>query len=476
MGRFFSNIQIQNNRNENIEQFKKSFCKSMEKKGYISSTKDDSSLTYMLAFSENNKWITLCSANYESGGESVKSDVQFLAESLKTCCISTSVVDSDFSILEMYNSTSSLTDMVVVGDGSGYGFEDDTEFKGKKEAWELLLTENNTWEQLSEIWNGDYVFTEEALSEMALLLGMDSENVLSEYDDLSNRTDENIVELHFKKKGKKALSLNATFIQMFGEVLEPLGFKKIKGKQPYFVRVVEGGEIIHVIAYRNEDPDHVSEKSFNILGGVATVYRNDIDLTIKPYDNKEWLDRNYLLYERLGIDLGDKFKKSIFKFSYKSDSEESMLFEVKRSLDVTKQIMLPFFDKIVDIDACIRYYYTFDPSRLNFMYDVEEFANNPTPYCSESFLLIKTNYRDDGIKRMEHAIARTANLIKEGKCGYSQKDFENECEKRNNFRLQQIAIRDKLLDDPKLNAKVMAMLEQSKTANIEKLKSYGLNI
>ena len=83
MGRFFSNIQIHNNRQENREQFKKSFCKSMEKKGYTASTEDDSSLTYVLAFSENNKWITLCSADYESGGEDVKKDVQFWRNLLK---------------------------------------------------------------------------------------------------------------------------------------------------------------------------------------------------------------------------------------------------------------------------------------------------------------------------------------------------------------------------------------------------------
>lgn len=220
----------------------------------------------------------------------------------------------------------------------------------------------------------------------------------------------------------------------------------------------------------------MDEKSFDILGGVATVYRNKIDLSIKPYDNKEWLDRNYLLYERLGMDLGDDFKRSIFKFSYKSDSEECMLSEVKRSMDVTKLVMVPFLDQITDIDSCIRYYYEFSSGRLNFICDVEEFTNNPAPYCSEELLPIKTNNRDDGIKRMEQTLARTAQLIKEGKCGYSQKDFEAQCERSNNFRLKQNAIRDKLLDTPELNAKVMEVLEQCKATNIETLRSYGLEI
>ena len=62
-------------------------------------------------------------------------------------------------------------------------------------------------------------------------------------------------------------TLNAAFKQIFGEALEPLGFQKIKSKHPYFVRVVEGGEIIHIIACKNEmaGPGH---KTFQIL-----VYR-----------------------------------------------------------------------------------------------------------------------------------------------------------------------------------------------------------
>ena len=465
MGRFFSNIQIHNNRQENREQFKKSFCKSMEKKGYTASTEDDSSLTYVLAFSENNKWITLCSADYESGGEDVKKDVQFLAESLKTCCISTNVVDSDFAILEMYNAASTLTDMVAVGDGSGYGFDDDTEFKGRKEAWEPYLTSGSTWEQLSEIWNGDYVFTEEALSEMAPLIGMDSENIISDYDDISNRTDKNIMQLHFKKKGKKALSLNAAFIQVFGEALEPLGFKKIKGKQPYFVRVVEGGEIIHVIAYRNEDPDHISEKSFNILGGVATVYRNNIDLSIKPYDNDYWLENNHSLYYRSHTDRGDKFRESIYKFSYKSDSEESMLSEVKRSLDVTKQIMLPFLDKIVDIDACIRHFNVV----LHLSSEIENYF--------EGFLYLKTdNYVDIIMEILNKKRAIYEHNVKMKKRGYTQEELERRRQNYEEVNKRAIALIEKIHTNPELYAEYTKKIEHRKAANIEKLKSYGLNI
>lgn len=501
MGRFFSNIQIQNNRNENKEQFKKSFCKSMEKKGYISSTEDDSSLTYILAFSENNKWITLCYADYESGGEDVKKDVQFLAESLKTCCISTSVVDSDFAILEMYNAASTLTDMVLVGDGSGYGFEDDTEFKGKKEAWELLLTENNTWEHLSEIWNGDYVFTEEALSKMAPVLGMDSQNIISDYDDLSNRTDENIMQLHFKKADKKkALSLNAAFIQVFGEALEPLGFVKLKKvKHPYFVRLI-GDEILHIVTYRKVRSIKRGYNSFEILGGIVTLYRRQIDFSdIQSLG----LNTNHSFYCNSNLELeldedimesairfecevweksrdwfvavesfNGAFRRSIVSFLCKSDDSVE---GVKNAFNVTKHVMLQVFDKVTELNEYIDYVYHVDKYSLRLCAFDEYISNQQNTL--EGLLLIKANYRDDGIERMEREIAIRVKEIQKGALGPGYgKDPDDVRNRFNKHRLEQNAIRDKMLDDPELNAKVMAELERRKAKNIKIFKSYGLEI
>ncbi len=469
MGRFFSNIQIQNNRNENSEQFAKSFCKSMEKKGYISSTEDDSSLTYMLAFSENNKWITLCSADYESGGEDVKKDVQFLAESLKTCCISTSVVDSDFAILEMYNATSSLTDMVIVGDGSSYGFDDDTDSKEKKEAWEPYLTSGSTWGQLSKIWNGDYVFTEEALSKMAPVLGMDSQNIISDYDDLSNRTDGNIVELHFKKADKKkTLSLDAAFKQVFGEYLEPLGFKKIKGKQPYFVRVVEGGEIIHVITYTNETTDDLKKKYFSILGGVATVYRDYIDLTKKPRDNESWLNSNLEFYRKQNpfdpTDIGRNIFKKLYRFSYIVDDCESLLNEVKHSLEATEQFMLPVISEVTDIDACIRH--------LLIMGGVMGSTES-----LEGFLYLKTdNYADIIEENLKRHRAIYEHNVKMKKRGYTQEELERQHQRHEEVKKREIAPIEEILTNPKLYAEYTKKLEHRKARNIEVLRSYGLNV
>jgi hypothetical protein len=363
-------------------------------------------------------------------------------------------VDSDFAILEMYNGTSSLTDMVLVGDGSGYGFEDGTEFKGKKEAWEPLLTENNTWEQLSEIWNGDYVFTEEALSEMAPLLGMDSENILSDYDDLSSRTDKNIVELHFKKADKKkALSLNAAFIQVFGEALEPLGFVKIKSKYPYFVRVVEGGEIIHVITFRNERAGAPNYKAFDILGGVATVYRQKIDLTINPMDNLGWLSNVSNFYSKPNTNFDREFWRIIRKFPYRADDDELLIDTLKYSLELTEKFMLPIFDKATNLNDCIEYFRKFGPS-MN-LYNDGNFGNsNPNHYCYEGLLYIKTNNQE--LKKKWGKILEEKTI--------------------DEAKIKQVSSLYEFFNDPELHAQTLDELERRKKVNTEILRSYGLEI
>lgn len=50
---------------------------------------------------------------------------------------------------------------------------------------------------------------------------------------------------------KMAKSLQSEFVKFYREKLEPLGFKKVKGRQPYFVRVVND-EILHIFTFRGE--------------------------------------------------------------------------------------------------------------------------------------------------------------------------------------------------------------------------------
>lgn len=256
----------------------------MEQRGLLSCTEEEASQSYLLMASEGEAWASICAEQYESGGRPVRQDVRFLSKALQTICFSVSVVDSDFAILELCDKWGSAVDTVIVGDGSGCGFEDQTKYCGKETLWKPLLTEPDAWEQFSALCRDDAAFVEDSLAKIAPLLGLEGSQLTVAYDELSGMHDSKVTALHFKAATRtKKLTVKATFKQIFGEALAPLGFVKAKTKTPFFIRVVPGGEILHIIGVRD-----VSD-ALHILGAVATVYRKEIGLNRSYSFNGGWL-------------------------------------------------------------------------------------------------------------------------------------------------------------------------------------------
>ncbi|MDR1674308.1 MAG: hypothetical protein LBR54_02520 [Oscillospiraceae bacterium] len=272
-------------------------------------------------------------------------------------------------------------------------------------------------------------------------------------------------------------SLNTVFKNVFGQALAPLGFVKIKGRQPYFVRVVPGGEIIHVITYRNEWCFDSGFKAFDILGGVATVYRQSIDLTWTPSDNVNWFSSNWFFYSQSNPWNDDpesefrKFRKSIYRFPYLADNEESLLYAVEYSLRISENIILPILDKATTLDACVDYFYRFNLHMS--IYDDENLGNdNPNNYCNEGLLLIKTNNKEGVIKALEGYISSIAYQLKRGNgelFRFTQEFYNEELKKLEKLKLEKTF-------NPKMFTKELAELERRKAANTETLRSYGLDL
>ncbi len=279
------------------------------------------------------------------------------------------------------------------------------------------------------------------------------------------------------KPDNKILSLQKAFKQIYGEALEPLGFKKIKSRYPYFVRVVDGGEIIHIITYRNEPCFEYGYKKFNVFGGIATVYRQFIDLIHSPSFNINWLKGNYGFYNLSNtFNFDNEFSKSIHDFCYKADDENSIINSVKHSLKTTSDIMLPIFNEVIDIDSCIKYHHKY--KFFMSLYDDEYFGNNSinSDYDDGYIYLMTDNYNDLIKEDMQNTINITAHNVKIGKLGYSQKQYDdllNSSEEKIN---KQIEHRDKFFKDVELKHRVWEELERRKIQNTETLRSYGLNL
>ncbi|MDE6727890.1 MAG: hypothetical protein K2J80_08120 [Oscillospiraceae bacterium] len=437
MGRFSTTVHIKNDVDR--MRFVNTFIDVMKKRGFVPCAEDEAAQSYLFAFGDG--WVTLANEEYKDNPKKTYHDIQELAARLKTSVFSVEVVDSDFAIMTLH-APSGRTSRIVVGDGEGYGVE---KAPFSADDWKPLL-QNGDVEKFLAVIGQDSTFVEDDLAEIGGLLGISNFAMTADYDELSEN--EGAFELSFKKAAEKKLTLNAAFKQVFGEALEPLGYQLIKGKYPYFVRVVSN-EIIHVISYYNDkkcyDRDH---DYIQIKGGVATVYRPEIDLTQNPkWEN--WLTTNCSIYiyriEHNLEERDDELKRQIYNHpSLPNESLKAMEYQ----LALTKRFILPALDKAMTIDSCIENDFEIRMSLT--IYDDGSFGTTEgNGYFDEGMLYFKTD------RSVYENITR--NAVNEG-------------------ALRRRAYFEKVHNDPDLYSEVQAELERRKAANIEILRSYGIDI
>lgn len=251
------------------------------------------------------------------------------------------------------------------------------------------------------------------------------------------------------------VGLNTVFKQVFGEGLKEEGFVKIKGRQPYLVRVVEGGEIIHVITCREKWLGEPGFKAFQILGSVETVYSAAfIDFMKSPTQNINWLETLSDIYYITDIVNSNKeYYKKISKFIYRSDDEESMKNTMREALEETKKVMLKVFDEMKNMENSIDYFRRYATSAV------------------ETLLYIKANNHDDFIEICENEILDEIRAVENGN---SISNIEVMRKDKEHWRLDMITRRDKIYNNSEEYDKALVKLEQRKAENTQILSSLGL--
>lgn len=267
--------------------------------------------------------------------------------------------------------------------------------------------------------------------------------------------------------------LNTVFKQVFGEGLEKQGFVKIKGRQPYLVRVI-GSEIIHIITCRNEWCGEKGFKEFSILGSVATVYCDSImDLTLSPHANINDLDTLYEIYrERDPVNFDEKYGDSIYTFIYKAGDDKSMKKAMEHALEETNKVMIPFFDEVADLESCTDYFARFKGGLITPPKYNENDGSFSNDY-EEGLLFLKTNNHDDLIEKVRQSIETEIKRYKRLNVPFTPDNMRKHSEE---WRIKVVTRRDKIYDNPKIYKAALEELERCKHANIETLRSYGLDL
>lgn len=363
MGSFFTSTQIYAPGQHSKNQFLDIFCKEMKEEGYVICDSDESEISYILKFGDNCKWVTITSETYEQGNQLSWQDTSRIAKMLKTVCINITVIDSDCAIMDLYNESGKKADSLIIGRADDY-FGDNIP-QPSENVWMQFLSSGRTWKQFIEICNADEVFIEESLSKLAETIGMNNENILFSAED-ADEGDKNIVFLHFKKakssitmsqndkavnKTSKKLTLNTAFKQIFGEILEPMGFKLVKSKYPYYMRVVGEG-IVQVISFSKEkslnlDPNR-DEEGVEIYVGIDLLINPLINFDKNPtiVDNQKWMISLYDLYGKFLVYMdGFNEKHEAYTFFYQKGDTKEMLDALKKNRDELMPFVLEFLEK-----------------------------------------------------------------------------------------------------------------------------------
>lgn len=273
-------------------------------------------------------------------------------------------------------------------------------------------------------------------------------------------------------------SFTTVFKKVYGEALEPYGFVKLKGRYPYFVKLI-GDEILLVISYRNEWSSDNNRKAFNILGGVETVYRKDLALDKSPKDNTDWLNNNFTVYgQSHTYDYKTEIGKNILEFQYEIGNEEDMITAVNYSFEVTKEILLAELLTVVDLRTCLDYYRRYNGSTLN-IYSEEDWSKDRT---NEGLLNLKLYNPEEYAEIIDKNIGKWQKY-----CTYRIEHAESNRQKEAWERLKeeargegdkpQAVIKfENICDDPAQYKRAMNELELRKAENLKILRTYGFGV
>lgn len=481
MGRFSTTVHVKNNVDR--MRFVNTFSDVMKKRGFVPCSEDEAAQSYVFAFGES--WVTLANEEYRDNPQKAYDDTREMAAALKTGAFSVEVVDSDFATLTLNNG-----DCVIVGDGSGYGIEEPE--RGTRECWEPVLADGKTWEVFSETVEKDGVFVEDTLGELAVVLGMDSYYICADFDDVSEKADggNSVIAFYFKKVTVKAksMSLNAAFVKVFGEGLEPLGFKNIKYKHPCFVRRL-GDEIIQIITYvkRSGHPTvngYVREdcSQYDIVCKVETVYSTEIELPTKNFEKYSGYLSKWDIYvkEHISNLNKDYLNKVSDYFPYKPGDEKLTISGLEEAVDLTKQIILPVLDSVIDIKSYLEFYFKFKGEPfLDYKPSHYEHLNQ-----YGGLFRLKVDTWESFLERNEGYVLRGYDISDErNKSSLANNPerlaqfLEKVDKKRKEFlskHVERESLAKQMFGDKEWCEKAFEELKRRKAANIETLKGYGV--
>ena len=212
---------------------------------------------------------------------------------------------------------------------------------------------------------------------------------------------------------------------------------------------------------------------FEIVGGVASVYRQFLSLDRNPKQNDDWLQDIFYYYRSLYFFYGEEkynyIRNSTF---YAGDKLET---EMSRALVITKKLINELFDKVNSLEKIIEF-------NSFFNYDIrichtDDFGNcYPVNYCNEGLLLIKCfdldAYTIFNNKKSEISLLESKHQIARGV--FSEDKYPEFVKESEKYRIESLELYKEVLADKEWIQNAMKELEMRKQENTDLLKQYNI--
>lgn len=260
-----------------------------------------------------------------------------------------------------------------------------------------------------------------------------------------------------------AKSLNTEFIKHYTEKLQACGFKKVKGRHSYFVRVIND-EILHIFTFTGRPSLKRGYKKFWLICGVATVYRKEINFSVAPSQNSDWLVPLVSICEKKETDYPNRKQLRDFKdFYYNEDS----INEALAATEDGAKIIISELDKVKNMDDVLRYFLKYNINNITFRrwHDDSFFDEEGLYYARREF-----DYNEKAKKVFEEKRLDLKN------CSLSEEEKKEEYEALSAWQEGMKIARDKFLNNDHDYEEGMRLLKERYYANVDKLKGYGLDI
>ena len=274
--------------------------------------------------------------------------------------------------------------------------------------------------------------------------------------------------------------LATAFKEVYADLFKEYGYKKVKGRYPYYVRVIND-EVVHMLTISSRPTPYRETKAFAIYGGIATTYRHNINFERPVTRNWNWFVSNDELYcKDHPYEDYTKIREKWIDFTYRTDDEESMIEMLRYSLEVTKEVMIPVFEEVNSLESSYNFFEKYDASMLN----VHVGEKNGILYSSFeygegmlNFLLFNSEqYIESQNQRTVKNREKENKQFELGILKYSQELREKMRKDGEKFIGIQIKSFTSMRDNPVEYTEVLEEAKRRKVHNIEILRGYGLDV